>query len=237
MNENLKISNRSINILTKIKKFLENENLIPILRNIQLNSKKNNGNVNPFKILISTILSVRNRDEMTSIAIKKLFDEAKLDTPQKIIDAPIELIQELIKKSGMYKTKAVRIKQASRFLIDKFNGKVPQNMDELLKIPGVGRKVANCVRVYAFNIPSIPVDTHVHRIMNRIGLVKTKKPEETENELMKIFPQSYWLDINDTMVIFGKSICTPISPKCLKCPIMQECQKLIEKKTKKIKSK
>ncbi|MHA1339604.1 MAG: endonuclease III domain-containing protein [Promethearchaeota archaeon] len=222
------ITDKAIYLLERVKNHLLKSNLNSMLKEIQKKAENDKERFDSFRVLISTILSVRNRDEATVVATKRLFDEAGLNTPEKIIKAPIEYIEELIRKSGMYRTKALRIKQASQYLLEHYKGKVPSNIEDLLKIPGVGRKVANCVRVYAFKIPSIPVDTHVHRIMNRIGIVNTKKPEETEQELMKIFPKSYWLDINDTMVIFGKTICKPIGPKCSICPIELDCPKLIK---------
>jgi endonuclease-3 len=182
---------------------------------------------NPFRVLISTVLSVRNKDESTHEATEMLFN--KYSTPDQILSAPLEDIETLIKKSGMYKTKALRIKQISQILLNEYQGKVPNSYGDLVKLPGVGPKVANCVLVYAFKVPAIPVDTHVHRISNRVGWVKTKKPEETELELQKIFPIEYWNDLNWAMVLFGKQICKPISPKCIECPINEGCPKIIIK--------
>lgn len=225
-------SKRAIDFLEAIYHFLEKEKKLTMLAEICEDANCEGKKPDPFRILISTILSVRNKDESTAIATKKLFEEGGLNTPKKIADAPIEKIEQLIIRSGMYKTKTKRIKEASIKLIKDFNGTVPQTLEELLELPGVGRKVANCVLVYAFNIPSIPVDIHVHRISNRTGLVRTKQPEETEQELMKLYPKEYWTKINDTFVIFGKIVCKPIGPKCEICPITQQCPKLIEKKTK-----
>ncbi len=176
---------------------------------------------NPFYVLISTILSARNKDTMTRIAVKKLF--ARYKTPKQIASAPIKTLEKLIIKSGTYKTKARRIKETSKILSKKYNGKVPDEMDKLVKLPGVGRKTAGCVLVYAFNKQAIPVDTHVHRISNRLGLVKTKKPEDTEQELMKIVPKKLWKYVNEVFVLHGQNICRPINPLCNKCSIVGYC--------------
>lgn len=186
----------------------------------------------PFKVLISTILSQRTRDENTSIAAKKLF--SKFKTPQEIAHANVKEIQPLIKASGFYRVKAKRIKEVSQILVEKFKGKVPQNMEALLSLPGVGRKTANCVLVYGFQKEAIPVDVHVNRISNRMGLVKTKKPEETERELMKKVPKKFWKELNSLLVEFGKDICQPRNPKCYDCFITEFCdypdKSLIKKK-------
>ena len=175
----------------------------------------------PFNVLISTILSQRTRDENTLKASNKLF--SKFPTAEKIANANLFDIKKLIKKSGFYNVKAKRIKEVSRILLNKYNGKVPHELDKLLKLPGVGRKTANCVLVYAFRKPAIPVDTHVHRISNRLGIVKTKSPEQTEHELMKKVPRKYWIEINELFVKHGQTICSPIKPKCDKCIINKLC--------------
>ncbi|MFX1356492.1 MAG: endonuclease III domain-containing protein [Promethearchaeota archaeon] len=177
----------------------------------------------PFKILISTILSARTRDTNTREATKKLFSKYK--TPQEIANADTESLEKLIYKAGFYKVKANRIKEVARILLDKFDSKVPDNFEKLSSLPGVGAKTANCVLVYAFKIPAIPVDTHVHRISNRLGWVKTIKPEQTENELKKIIPKNQWLRINRLFVRFGQEICIPNKPKCFECPINSDCPK------------
>jgi endonuclease-3 len=175
----------------------------------------------PFNILISTILSQRTRDENTLKASNKLF--SKFPTAEKIANANLIEIKNLIKESGFYNVKAKRIKEVSRILLDKYKGNVPSKLNELLNLPGVGRKTANCVLVYGFNIPAIPADTHVHRISNRLGIVKTKTPEQTEHELMKKIPRKYWIKINELFVKHGQTICNPIRPKCDKCPITKLC--------------
>lgn len=190
----------------------------------------------PFKILISTILSARTRDSNTKIATEKLF--SKFKTPKAIAEADIDEVEQLIKSSGFYKVKAARIKEVSRILIDKYDAIVPDIYDELINLPGVGSKTANCVLVYAFKIPAIPVDTHVHRISNRLGWVKTKNPEKTEIALKTIVPKELWLRVNRLFVRFGQQICIPIHPKCNICIIENICPKdfsmELEKKKKKI---
>lgn len=175
----------------------------------------------PFVVLISTILSQRTRDENTIKATNKLFSVYK--TPEEIAKAPLEKLEEIIKEVGFYKVKAKRIKEVSRIIAEKYNNSVPDNIKELLKLPGVGRKTANCVLVYGYNKHAIPVDTHVHRISNRLGLVKTKSPEETEKELTKIIPKEYWRELNSLFVKFGQIICKPINPRCNECPLADIC--------------
>ncbi|MFW9882584.1 MAG: endonuclease III domain-containing protein [Candidatus Thorarchaeota archaeon] len=177
----------------------------------------------PFKILISTILSTRTKDANTKMATERLF--AKFNTPKTIAEANIEDLENLVKCSGFYKVKAARIKEVSKILIEKYNGKVPENYDDLINLPGVGSKTANCVLVYAFKVPAIPVDTHVHRISNRLGWVKTKNPLNTEQRLKSIIPKELWLQLNRLFVRFGQQICMPIRPKCEVCLINGVCPK------------
>jgi len=177
----------------------------------------------PFKILISTILSARTKDANTKEATETLF--AKFNTPKMIAEAKVEDLEPLIYKSGFYKVKAARIKEVSRIIDVDYNGDVPKDYDELMNLPGVGSKTANCVLVYAFNIPAIPVDTHVHRISNRLGWVKTKTPVNTEKALKKVVPRELWLKLNRSLVKFGQQICIPINPKHDKCPIKEICPK------------
>lgn len=180
---------------------------------------------NPYRVLVRTILSQRTRDENTDQATNNLFSKYK--DIYEVADAPTEDVEELIRCSGFYRVKAGRIKEVSRILIDQYGGEVPDNMKELLELPGVGRKTANCVLVYAFEEPAIPVDTHVHRISNRLGLVNTKDPEDTERELDKFVPEDIKILLNDLMVQFGQNICKPISPQCEICPLDELCDKNI----------
>jgi endonuclease-3 len=198
--------------------------IIRLLRKEYGSSYLNSLPENPFRVLITTVLSQRNRDEMTDKAAKKLFK--KYNTARKLSEADTKEIEKLIKQSGFYKTKAKRIKEISRILIKEHSGKVPDELESLLKLPGVGRKTANCVLVYAYRKPAIPVDTHVHKISNRIGWVKTKTPEQTENALIKIVPKKYWLDVNNLLVMHGQKTCRQISPKCPVCRINKYCKKI-----------
>jgi endonuclease-3 len=175
----------------------------------------------PFQVLISAVLSQRTRDESTAVASARLFE--KFGTAEKIARAPQKEIEKLIRASGFYRQKAKRIREVSGKIIENFGGKVPKTKKELMSLPGVGAKTANCVLVYAFGTPAIPVDTHVHRISNRLGLVKTKSPEKTEKELEKIFERKDWLAVNDLFVRFGQTVCRPVGPKCAQCPLLPVC--------------
>ncbi len=176
----------------------------------------------PLSILIGTILSARTRDENTSAVVKKLFSKYK--TAHSLAKANLSDVERIIKSTGFYHVKARRIIEVASLIDSEYAGNVPDSLDELLKLPGVGRKTANCVLVYAFEKPAIPVDTHVHRISNRLGLVETKTPEETEFALMEKIPKKYWLRINDTFVMYGQNICKPISPLCNVCQIKKMCK-------------
>lgn len=178
----------------------------------------------PFKVLISCLLSLRARDENTEKVSNQLFQV--VDTPEQLVKIPILKLEKIIFSSGHYKKKARVLQSVSNELITRFNSKVPDKKEDLLSIKGIGPKTANIVLAFAFNQPVIPVDTHVHRIPNRIGWIKTKKPEQTEQELMKILPKIYWADVNAIFVQFGRDICQPVSPKCSTCPINKYCKKI-----------
>jgi endonuclease-3 len=182
----------------------------------------------PFKVLISCILSQRSKDEMTEKITNDLFNI--VNSPQDLLKIENEKLEKILYSIGFYKIKANRLKEVSKILIEKYNGLVPDKLNELLKLPGVGRKTANIVITKGFNKNGIAVDTHVHRISNRLGLVKTKRPEETEIKLKRLIPKKYWIELNDYLVNFGKNICTPISPKCSICPIEKYCKKVGVKK-------
>jgi endonuclease-3 len=175
----------------------------------------------PFRILIGTILSHRTRDENTTRATENLFSKYK--TPGELAEADPKVVSRLIRPSGFYRMKTKNVIRVSKQLVAEFGGAVPDNEDDLLKLHSVGRKTANCVLVYAFSKPAIPVDTHVHRISNRLGLVKTRKPEETEAELVKKVPRRYWLELNELFVRFGQTTCKPIGPKCQSCTLSGSC--------------
>ena len=175
----------------------------------------------PFKVLITTLLSQRTRDENTDKASKALF--SKFRTVKQMAEADVREIEKLIRPSGFYKVKARRVKEISRILIRDMDGKVPRDIEGMMRLPGIGRKTACCVMVYAYGEPHIPTDTHVNRIPNRLGIVKTKTPEETEKELMKIVPRDKWIMFNELFVKFGQRICKPIGPRCYECPIERLC--------------
>ena len=176
----------------------------------------------PFEVLIFTIISQRTRDEQTAVASERLLEI--FPTAKDLAHANVKKIEKLIKSAGFYRVKARKIKEVSKILLERYDGKVPEDFESLIALPSVGRKTANCVLVFGFAKPAIPVDTHVHRISNRLGLVTTPKPEETEKALTNILPKRYWLDINHMFVRFGQTICRPISPKCEVCPVYDLCQ-------------
>lgn len=206
-------------IILLMQNTLTNNNLVraTALKNLQVQEDGD-----PFKILIGTILSARTRDETTTNVVKRLFSRFK--NPDELSRANLNEIKEIIQKIGFYNVKAIRIKKASKILVDKYNGKVPSNMKDLLTFPGVGRKTANCVLVYGFKKPAIPVDVHVHRIANRIGIANTKNPEDTEIVLQKSIDRKYWTAVNETFVVFGQNICLPIKPKCNQCRLTKICK-------------
>ncbi len=174
-----------------------------------------------FKVLISCILSLRTRDAVTEKASERLFGIA--DNPYKMRKMSTAQIRKTIYPVSFYRTKAVAIKKICEELCEKHGGKVPDNIDELMKFKGVGRKTANIVMVYGFRKAGMPVDTHVHRISNRLGLVKTKKAEDTEQALRALIPKRYWMDFNDIFVTFGQKTCKPLNPRCGECPVTKYC--------------
>jgi len=186
---------------------------------------------NPFKVLISTILSSRTKDDTTYKASNRLFNEYK--NPKELSQAKVVNIRRLIKPVAFYKIKANKIKHVAKIIYKEYDSQVPVEMEQLLELPLVGRKTANCVLVYGFREPAIPVDVHVHRISNRLGLVETKIPEETEIKLKKITNKKYWIYINEYFVRFGQLICKPINPRCYECRFQNTCRYLQDKDEKK----
>lgn len=176
----------------------------------------------PFSILIGTILSARTKDESTTKVVKILFSKYK--NAKDLANAKLNDVEKIIKPIGFYHVKSKRIIEVAKIIDKKYKGKVPEDLDSLVQLPGVGRKTANCVLVYAFEKPAIPVDIHVHRISNRLGLVQTKTPEETEIKLMEKIPKKFWIEINDTFVMYGQNICKPVSPMCNVCKIKKSCE-------------
>jgi len=180
----------------------------------------------PYKALVSCLLSLRSRDEVTFPIAEKLFKIA--DTPEKMVELSYEKLCEIIKSINYYKTKAENIQLLSAILIEKFDSKVPSDMETLLSFRGVGRKTANIVLSVGFEIPAVAVDTHVHRISNRLGYVKTTKPDDTEMELRKKLPEEFWRKWNQLLVLHGKNTCKPITPLCSRCIITDYCNQIIK---------
>ena len=183
-----------------------------------------NRGATPFEILVSTLLSLRTKDEVTSAASARLFKIAR--TPQAILKLSEEKIKKLIYPAGFYHTKAKRLKTISSMIIERFNGIVPDEIEQLLELPGVGRKTANLVLIEGYKKDAICVDTHVHRISNRIGYVNTKTPDKTEFALRKKLPKKYWTRYNEMLVAFGQAICRPVSPFCSKCSVYDMCPRI-----------
>lgn len=210
----------------KIYSILEEEfkkNKMPIVDLISVQTK------NPLKVLIATILSARTKDETTANVCKKLFFiVTNLDDLEKL---SLKEIEKLIYPIGFYKNKAKFLQKLPLVVKEEFNNKIPSEIDDLVKLPGVGRKTANLVRSTAFSLPAICVDVHVHRISNRLGYVHTKTPYETEMALRKKLPLKYWIGWNKYLVSFGQNLCKPINPRCNECPIYSYCDR-IEVKTK-----
>jgi endonuclease-3 len=177
-----------------------------------------------FQILISTILSSRTKDDVTAAASERLFHLAS--TPETMLRLSEEKIRKAIYPVGFYKTKARNVIRACRNLVDLYQSRVPDSLDELLKLPGVGRKTANLVVSLGFDGEGLCVDTHVHRISNRLGYVKTRTPEETEMELRAKLPRKYWAVYNTIMVAHGQNICKPLSPFCSRCPVFKYCDRV-----------
>ena len=181
-------------------------------------------------VLASTILSLRTKDAVTLEASKRLL--AKAASPAALLTLKAEEIEKLIYPAGFYKTKAANLLKIAHILIEKYAGEVPADIDTLLELPGVGRKTANLVCIEAFDMDGICVDTHVHRISNRMGWVLTKMPDDTETALREILPRQFWKPINPLLVLFGQNVCKPIGPKCPACPVSKYCEKLIIKSPK-----
>ncbi len=178
----------------------------------------------PFEILVSAVLSLRTKDEVTSAASARLFSVAR--TPLEILETDEARLRQLIYPAGFYPTKAKRLKEISRIIIEQYHSEVPDTLEELLKLPGVGRKTANLVLAEGFHKDAICVDTHVHRISNRIGYTKTPNPDKTEFALRQKLPKRYWVKYNELLVAFGQTICRPISPFCSKCPVAAICARV-----------
>jgi endonuclease III len=178
----------------------------------------------PFRVLVACILSLRTQDTTTGPAAARLF--AVADTPSAMLALPARTIERLIYPVGFYRTKARVIRGLCGDLLERFDGRVPDDIDALLTLKGVGRKTANLVVTLGFGKPGICVDTHVHRISNRLGYVRTRDPESTEMALRARLPRRYWIGYNDLLVAFGQNVCTPISPRCSTCPVSARCRRV-----------
>ena len=208
-------------ILDKVLSILQEESKqwnVPI---VTLVAERSN---DPYQVLVSTLLSLRTKDETTTVASRRLF--AKATTPQEMLELSQEEIRKLIFPVGFYKRKAGNLLVVSRLLLERYDGQVPDDLDELLTLPGVGRKTANLVLTLGFGKPGICVDTHVHRISNRFGYVITKSPDDTEFALREKLPAKWWMTINDILVAFGQSLCHPTSPWCSKCKVFAWCERV-----------
>lgn len=206
-----------ISVMDKIHEFV-NDLPLPVAELVKLQTN------NPFKVLISTILTSRTKDETTAQVLPRLFAEvSSFDDLQKINEVKLA---KLIYPVGFYKVKAKHLKQLPAIISDRFDGVIPSTVDELVELPGVGRKTANLVVAVAFGKPAICVDVHVHRIINRLGYITTKSPLETEMTLRKKVPEKYWKDINRVFVAFGQHHCKPVSPLCTSCPVHKNCKRV-----------
>jgi endonuclease III len=204
-------------VMTELEKHFKSVKT-PVVDQIQIQTG------DPFKVLVTTILSARTKDETTSRVARKLFEKVKnIDDLEKI---KAEELNNIIHQVGFHNAKTKYLKQLPLVLKEKFGGKIPSEIDELLQLPGVGRKTANLVRAIAFSLPAICVDVHVHRICNRWGYINTKTPYETEMALREILPEKYWLNFNSYVVAFGQNLCTPRKPKCHQCPIYNQCARI-----------
>lgn len=178
----------------------------------------------PFSVLVSTVISLRTKDDVTLNASQRLLSKAP--TPQRMLELDEDSIAKLIYPAGFYKRKASQIRQISQILVDKYEGNVPDNVEGLMALPGVGIKTANLTLNLGFGIDAICVDCHVHQISNRLGWISTKTPEESEKALMKIMPKRFWIPLNELLVSYGQEICTSVSPKCSMCPENHRCPKI-----------
>jgi len=204
-------------ITTVLQQFLSEKN-VPIVSEVAHKTR------DPFRVLVSTVISARTKDEVTAAASERLF--ALASDPSALAALPEDRIAELIYPAGFYNTKAANLKRMAALLLREHQARIPNSIEALLGLPGVGRKTANLVLNLGFGIDGICVDTHVHRISNRFGWVETKTPEQTENALIEILPRKYWIVINELLVTFGQNHCTPISPRCSTCPVYAHCRRI-----------
>ena len=214
--EHLKCNFQSIfKLIKKMNRNMQNNNGTALKNESQKNER------DPFRILITTILSQRTRDENTRQASQKLF--SKYHDVKSLSKANAKEVESLIHQSGFYRAKARSIISVSKILVNCYNGEVPRDFNELMALPSVGRKTANCVLVYGFHVPAIPVDIHVHRISNRLGMVNTNNPEDTELDLREHIERRFWIELNEEFVKFGQRICKPVKPRCVICDLKECC--------------
>ena len=208
---------------------MESNNVIKIIKILKKNYPDAKCSLNfssPFTLLVAVMLSAQCTDERVNLTTPSIF--AKYNTPQDFATMDIKVLEDLIHPCGFYKTKATHIQETSCILLEKFDGQVPQNMKDLMSLPGVGRKTANVVMLEAFSIPcGIAVDTHAKRLANRIGLSQEKKKKKIEQDLIQIFPKKYWKDINHLFIWHGRNCCTARNPQCDSCSIQKYCKKNI----------
>ncbi len=209
------MDNTNVNRVMRILKREVKEYMVPIVTEVSWRK-------DPFHVLVSCLLSLRTKDKTTAQAFRRLTEVA--ERPSQLMNLDKERIERAIYPVGFYKTKARRLRETARVLVEKYDGRVPDDIDELLKLKGVGRKTANLVVTLGYGKPGICVDTHVHRISNRLGYVRTKTPEQTERALRKKLPKKHWIIYNDLLVIWGQNICTPVSPWCSRCAIRGYCR-------------
>ncbi len=210
---------REFNIVEGLKKLKKAVRKFPT-PSVTLIAKKND----PFAVLVSCIISLRTRDEVTELASARLFTLAKL--PAELLKLSNAKIEKAIYPAAFYRNKTKSLKELCQVLVKEYSGKVPDKLEELLKLKGVGRKTANLTLILGHNKPGICVDIHVHRISNRWGYVKTKSPDETEMVLREILPKRFWKGYNDLLVSFGQNLCKPVSPFCGSCPVEYQCPKI-----------
>lgn len=190
----------------------------PIVDLIQIQTQ------DPFRVLVATVLSARTKDETTSKVVSELFTKVK--SIDDLVEINPEELDRIIYQVGFHREKTKHLKQLPTVLKERYSGKIPSEIDDLIQLPGVGRKTANLVRTIAFGLPAICVDVHVHRICNRWGYINTKNPLESEMALRKILPAKHWSNINSYVVAFGQNLCKPLKPQCMRCPIHQYCAKI-----------
>lgn len=178
----------------------------------------------PFAVLVATLVSLRTKDEVTAIVAPRIL--ALAPTPEKMLTVSEEEIAKALYPSSFYRIKSGHLREISQALIDRFNGQVPSNLDDLMSMTGIGRKSANLIITLAFNKPGICVDTHVDRLTNRIGFVQTNSPKQTEFRLRETLPKDWWIPINGLLIAFGRQHCTPVFPKCSTCPIRKDCKRI-----------